>query len=294
MLNRTTTPFKPNASVAALPALPFGVLEIAGPDAVAFAQAQFTNDAAALADGHWQWSGWLTPKGRVIALFALLKLDPERVWLLLPDAPAATLATRLARYVFRSKLRLDVRDGLRILADIDGAVLPAPPSPAAILRIAGMTVLDLSDAHAPRRLALVEDAAADAGGAAPIAAQWRRSDLAAGLPRLVGDQVEAWTPQMLGLDSLRAYSLKKGCYPGQEIVSRTHYLGQAKRGPVLLSGGGFADGDAVRMGDRDVGIVVAAADDLALAVIALEHRTAALSCNGSPCTVQPFREGLAR
>ena len=60
-------------------------------------------------------------------------------------------------------------------------------------------------------------------------AAWLADDLAHGLPRLDESQREAWTPQMLSLERLHAFSLKKGCYPGQEIVARTHYLGQAKR-----------------------------------------------------------------
>ena len=82
------------------------VLALEGRDAVAFAQAQFMNDVATLADGQWQWNGWLTPKGRVIALFALLRFDAETLWLLLPDAVVADLAAQLQRYVFRSKLTL--------------------------------------------------------------------------------------------------------------------------------------------------------------------------------------------
>ena len=62
------------------------ILALEGPDAARFAHAQFMSDVAGLADGHWQWSGWLTPKGRVLALFALLRLDAQRLWLLLPDA----------------------------------------------------------------------------------------------------------------------------------------------------------------------------------------------------------------
>ena len=49
------------------------VIALDGRDAIAFAQAQFMNDVAPLAVGRWQWNGWLTPKGRVIALFALLQ-----------------------------------------------------------------------------------------------------------------------------------------------------------------------------------------------------------------------------
>ena len=64
------------------------VIEFAGADAVAFAQAQFMSDLTAIAAGQWQWSGWLTPKGRVIALFALLRPAPGRLRLWLPDHPA--------------------------------------------------------------------------------------------------------------------------------------------------------------------------------------------------------------
>ena len=88
------------------------LLSIAGRDATAFAQAQFMNEVAALPVGHWQWNGWLTPKGRVIALFALLKRDAETLWLLLPDTDATDLAAKLQRYVFRSKLVLAARDDL--------------------------------------------------------------------------------------------------------------------------------------------------------------------------------------
>ena len=88
------------------------VIALSGRDAVAFAQAQLMNDVEAVLPGHWQWSGWLTPKGRVIALFALLKRSDEALWLVLPDADAATIAAALARFVFRSKVKLVVRGDL--------------------------------------------------------------------------------------------------------------------------------------------------------------------------------------
>ena len=59
-----------------------------------------------------------------------------------------------------------------------------------------------------------------------------------GLPRLPASQREQWTPQQLALDRLAAYSVKKGCYPGQEIVARTHFLGKAKRSLQCFSAGG--------------------------------------------------------
>ena len=67
-----------------------------------------------------------------------------------------------------------------------------------------------------------------------LQARWFAHDLHAGLPRLPASQREQWTPQQLSLERLHAFSVKKGCYPGQEIVARTHFLGKAKRGLVLF------------------------------------------------------------
>ena len=68
------------------------LLSLEGRDAVAFAQAQTMNDVAALEDGRWQWNGWLTAKGRVIALFGLVRIASDTVWLVVPDADADALA----------------------------------------------------------------------------------------------------------------------------------------------------------------------------------------------------------
>ena len=84
------------------------LVTLEGPDAVAFAHAQFANDVAALAPGCWQWNAWLTPKGRVIAVFALARPAEDRVWLVLPDHPAELFAEALRRFVFRRKLKIEV------------------------------------------------------------------------------------------------------------------------------------------------------------------------------------------
>ena len=217
-----------------------GVLRLAGRDAIAFAQAQFANDAARLADGQWQWSLWLSAKGRVIALFALLRAGPEELIAWLPDLPAAELAERLTRFRFRSKVVIEAVGSLHAFG-----IFTAPADPgldaagnhATVRRdgdglIAGIA-LDMSG-HTPRTLLLQTDASTPSASA-DADARWRLEDIAHGLPRLTGAQVEAFTPQMLGLERLSAFSVKKGCYPGQEIVARTHFLGQTKRSALRLA-----------------------------------------------------------
>ena len=131
------------------------------------------------------------------------------------------------------------------------------------------------------------------------ALRWKAFDLAHGLPRLPGSQTGQWTPQQLSLERLRAYSVKKGCYPGQEIVARTHFLGQAKRGLVLFDAAGVAaPGADVVDGERAIGTVVSAATHedgcIVLAVLPLEVHTAHLHAEGAALTPRPLLDGLAR
>ena len=58
---------------------------------------------------------------------------------------------------------------------------------------------------------------------------WRLRDIADGLPRVVAATQEQFIPQMVNFEAVGGVSFKKGCYPGQEIVARTQYLGKIKR-----------------------------------------------------------------
>jgi folate-binding protein YgfZ len=271
-----------------------GVLSLSGRDATAFAQAQFMNEVAALAPGHWQWNGWLTPKGRVVALFALLKLDAETLWLLLPDADPAVLAIQLQRFVFRSKVAIATRPDLLV----SGAL--AAPMQAIGNRFAGdaktLIELDLGGDGGTRVLRIDDQEALQAPDGS---ARWAAIDLAHGLPRLSESQTSQWTPQQLSLDRLQAYSIKKGCYPGQEIVARTHFLGQAKRGLALFdANAAVASGGEVHDGERVVGTIVSTASDSgkhhALAVLPVEREAAVLHADGISLGERPLLGGLAR
>ena len=265
------------------------ILAITGRDATAFAQSQFMNDVAALAAGEWQWNGWLTAKGRVVALFALLRLDAETLWLLLPDAAAAELAEALRRYVFRSKVVLAVRDDLHASG---GFALPEQARGPTWARIDGAIELDMSGDGGPRRLRIDAMPARDD---ATALARWDAADLAHGLPRLPASQASQWTPQQLSLERLRAFSVKKGCYPGQEIVARTHFLGQARRGLVLLEADApLAAGAEISDGTRTIGSLIASTGSLALAVLPLEHAGTPCLADGAALRQRPLADGLAR
>jgi folate-binding protein YgfZ len=269
------------------------VLELAGKDAVAFAQAQLMNEVAALLAGRWQWNGWLTPKGRVIALCALLKRDDETLWLLLPDTDPVDLAAKLQRYVFRSKVKLAPRDDL-FVAGAFGA--PGEAAGNAIADGAGVE-LDVGGEGGARTLRI---ASMPSNEDVDAVARWKAFDLAHGLPRLPVTQAEQWTPQMLSLERLHAFSVKKGCYPGQEIVARTHFLGQVKRGLALFYADAPVETGAEVHGDGNtpLGTIVSAVNagdrHLALAVLPLERNSDAFSADGIRLNDQALAGGLAR
>lgn len=273
MLNPDLMPFKVNRPDPGFPALTgFTLLAVDGPDAGTFLQAQLMNDVAALSERRWQWSGWLSPKGRVIALFALVRLAPDAFLLVLPDFAAAELLPALQRFVFRSKVRLSVVDALHAAAVFEAeSVTPGAESMTVTGDADAGYWLDWFGDGASNGLMLLPAADPRLGPPSDAAdARWLAMDIARGLPRLPVSQREAWTPQMLSLDRLKAFSLKKGCYPGQEIVARTHYLGQAKRHLAGIRGNGIAAGAELRDAEgKTVGTAICATPDgqVGLAVV---------------------------
>jgi folate-binding protein YgfZ len=272
------------------------VIDLEGPDAESFAQSQTMNDVFALGAGQWHWNGWLCPKGRVQALFALLRLAPGQLRLLLLDAEPAAFVTGLSRYLLRSKARLHHRSELRAFGEFGGTGegternggrdhLLADP--------AGHGVLDLTAEGGARRLRILPGD----GPPDPVAtARWREADLRHGLPRWSPGREHAWTPHMLSLQRLKAFSVKKGCYPGQEIVARTHFLGQAKRQAWWVDGQGLAEGGRLSDGDgRDLAEVVGAtADGRGALVVGLLDEALQAFADGHPLRVRRPLAGLAR
>ena len=272
------------------------LLSLQGADAAAFAHAQFSSDVAALPLRHWQWSAWLSAKGRTLAVFQLLRLAEEHVMLVLADGDADAIASQLQRFVFRRKVKVQPRGDLAVAGAFTA---PEAATGAAIAATAGDGwELDLGSDALPRTLRIGAAGAFPAGSEADEAAfalAWRQADLRHGLPRLEQSQREAWTPQQLGLDRLNGYSVRKGCYPGQEIVARTHFLGKAKRAVQLLHTAAPAQaGDGVQQDGAALGTVASVAGDLALAVLPLDASDADLQVGDAIAQRMPLLEGLAR
>ena len=264
MVNPRAMPFKLNFSPAKAFRLPgHTLIHVRGQDASAFLQAQCMNDVNALQDGDWQYNGWLTPQGRVFALFYLIRLETGHFLLILPALSPQVLVDGLKRFVFRAKVSFEIESSRHVLASIG-----MPPSAAGAndSDTAETVLLQIGHGETFRQLLL----ASHAGITHPEAAQaWHEMDMARGWVWIDESQQDLWTPQMLSLQQLKAFSLSKGCYPGQEIVARTHYLGKSKRALFLIIGSQLDSGSPLSRDGRDVGRIVNANADGRLGVAVL-------------------------
>lgn len=244
------------------------LLEIAGPDAPRFLQGQCTADVEGLPAGRWTWAGYCNPKGRLLATFRVGRSDAAYL-LQLPAGTAEGLANRLRRFVMRSKVTLTPLDKLPVVVWVTGTgtsrlalgALQTPAiAPGEFRNTGNAAIFGTAEGFVAH---LVRDSASALAIALPTGPiDPRLSDLAdvrAGLPWIVPATEDAFVPQMVGLDRIDGVSFTKGCYPGQEIVARTRYLGTVKRHlHHLVLAGPAAAGDPVFAGDQQVGTVLSA------------------------------------
>jgi folate-binding protein YgfZ len=221
----------------------FGVLRIAGADAIGFLQGQFTNDVRLLADGRTQVSACCTNQGRVIAVVRFRQTD-EAIYALMPADLLARVATQLRKFVLRSKVEILQATDLHVGAIYSGAAAAAIAQrrfdEAALtmspVPLAGATEV-VTFQYAEGREVVAAPAAAWRAisglsltrPSAQAHEEWLAADIADGLAHVFAATTEQFTPQMLNVDLVDGVSFTKGCYTGQEIVARTHHLGRVKR-----------------------------------------------------------------
>jgi folate-binding protein YgfZ len=191
------------------------VVRFSGPDAGAFLQAQLSADIAALEDGQSTFAAFCSPQGKVFGLLLIGRHNDNYMVIgsaqLLPS-----IVQRLRIYIFRSKVEIEPLDNMHVCG-----LLPShPDDPASPM---------LAPEDMPLRYAIVSEGTPND----EETGRWRHSELSNGVAWLDANTTEKFIPQMLGYDQLGAVSFSKGCYPGQEIVARTHYLGKVKRKPLL-------------------------------------------------------------
>jgi folate-binding protein YgfZ len=222
---------------------PLALIVATGADVAHLFQGQFTNNIDALRNTHCQLSAYCNTKGRVLAFFRVLRRDDE-YWLELPAGLAEAFIARLRRYVLRADVRLRLSDDTRVgmgvsgtqafsaMADIYGDL----PESIHDVRFADELTMVRVPGPYPRLQFYGPPARARAlwerleAVARPVGfGAWSLLDIRAGIPTVQLETSEQFLPQMLNLQAFDALNFNKGCYIGQEIVARTHYLGRVKR-----------------------------------------------------------------
>ncbi len=204
--------------------LPYlAAIRLGGEDAGQFLHDQLSADINGLDDAQTTLACYCEPKGRVLALLRVYRHGQDYIVVMARELVEA-IVQRLKIYVLRADVRIEPLED-RVAGidepDIDkvqpGILIPVdgPPGKATDLLLL------------PADSEVAESSSALIG-------QWHYAELENGIAWLGIASSGQFLPQMLGFDQIGAVNYKKGCYPGQEIVARTHYLGKVKRHPRRL------------------------------------------------------------
>lgn len=221
----------------------YALIEASGDDVVEFLQGQLTNDIKLVTENMGQLSAYCNPKGRILANFRIFKRQGSYFLRMRASISEATLK-RLRMFIMRSKVELINRSdelsrmgiaGLNATKEL--AVLfnklpqntdeSSTENEITIIKLAGglpryevhgtvEKVKELWEKLQKKAVTIGENS-------------WNLLTIRAAIPEIVSETVEAFVPQMVNLQAINSLSFTKGCYPGQEVVARMHYLGKLKR-----------------------------------------------------------------
>ncbi|MBR0565761.1 folate-binding protein YgfZ [Azoarcus sp. L1K30] len=283
---------------AVVPLVHLGMVQSTGPDSAPYLHNLFSNDVNKLPAGAAQWNSFNSPKGRMLASF-LLWHEAEGHSLVMSADILPAMHKKLSMYILRSKVKLsDVSAGYALIgltgkataACLAAAALPFPAADMQETTHNGVRVIRLgaesavvvtATDNAPAVFAALRSA-----GAVPAGTDtWQLAMVRAGLPLVTAPTQEAFVAQMLNYDLIGGISFQKGCYPGQEIVARTKYLGKLKKRMyrVSLAAGSTpavgADLFSPEFGDQSAGVLVnvAALNDGRFEALAVMQTSAAES-----------------
>lgn len=207
------------------------IITVTGEDSAKFLQGQLTCDINSLSESQAGIAAFCNAKGRAISTLLIVKTAAAFL-LILPNGLLDKVLNKLRMYILRSAVQLSGQSGERLFG------LPCPPSatdfnlPAEshiVIKLPPPLSRYLCIAGQPESTTLNQQFSLSIGETE----EWRYWDISSGFPWFEASQSELYIPQMLNIDKLGGVSFSKGCYTGQEIIARTHYLGKAKRSLFL-------------------------------------------------------------
>jgi folate-binding protein YgfZ len=276
-----------DSSIALLPDR--GIVEVEGDDAIDFLQGLLTNDIDQAEPGRALFAGLLTPQGKIIFDFLVYSPAPNRFWLDCPAEFAADLAKRLALYKLRARVMVTDRSAEMAV----GVELPSgAPGREALASFA-----DPRHAQLPRRYVLSAAGLSRSGEAEAAGLHaYHAARIALCVPEGSRDYLygEAF-PHEVCYDLLNGVDFEKGCYVGQEVVSRMHHRGVAKTRVAGVRGAGPlpAMGAEISGGEFPVGQLGSSQGDLGIALVRLDRAEETLA-HGIPLRIGEVTISLRR
>jgi folate-binding protein YgfZ len=254
-----------------------GLIKVSGADARGFLNSLFTSELGQVKPGVGRFGALLTPQGKIVADFLVTEAPDDDGGGFLIDCAgplAQGLADKLGFYKLRAKVVVEnLSDRLGVLAVWDGKPATEPGPAFADPRDLRLGWRILVPAQlAPKAAALI--------GAEPVdAAAYDAHRIACGVPRggidfSYGDAF----PHETNMDRLHGVDFDKGCYVGQEVVSRMQHRGTARTRIVRLALDNARPeaGVEIRAGDKPVGTMGSSAEGIGLALIRIDRAADAL------------------
>ena len=231
----------------------YSIIEISGEDHLDFLQGQLTNDIKKN-EKKFIYSGMCNPKGRLFAFLRIMRTpDSSSIFFVIPSSLADAVQKRLMMFILRAKVVIQKAENFHLIGIIDDNPL---------INISADRKLNLPD-QTNRSVMIFQDndlyKQITTKHSFDDISNWIKKDIEFGIPEVMEQTQEKFLVHTCNLDLIDAVNFKKGCYTGQEIVARTHYLGKPKHRSfygVVNSKLSLDYGEQVFENDQSVGAVV--------------------------------------
>lgn len=215
-------------------------IKVEGDDRIQFLQGQLTQDINLITLDKALFAGFCNPKGRVLA-FMLCYMDQASIHIQIDSSIEESFLKRLKMYVLRSKVSISLLGDqftcigfIGFKALLEQGIQP-PKSYLDIVRSHDVMIMRVG--KGTERFQLMGEASKVKSFmqlqlpeyTSMSIESWNNLNILDGVPDIYPTTQEAFIPQSLNMDLIDGVNFKKGCYTGQEIVARTHYLGKVKR-----------------------------------------------------------------
>jgi folate-binding protein YgfZ len=221
----------------------YGVIKVAGEDALSFLHNQLTQDFINLKEDQANFCVFCNAKGRIQASFIAIESLKNEILLITSADLVLQTVKRLSMFVLRSKVKItDATEQYDLLGTIGDENVPKGVSThpwSHFINNPETTAthwVTLYPACGKFRFIRISIKGMQSHVAPSISVNdWQLSEILSGVCFINLPTFEAFVPQMINYESLNGINFKKGCYPGQEVVARSQFRGTIKRRGFIIS-----------------------------------------------------------